>query len=107
MGDPEFVLDFEEIYVIDSKTKSITRAKVLVINFVTFLILHIRWQHDSSLPFILFSMSFFLSKVDIFLLLDDALDSKGEDVSFYSKGEDVSLFLSLSLMQNLVQGSLT
>lgn len=28
--DPEFVLDFEEIYVIDSKTKSITRAKVLV-----------------------------------------------------------------------------
>ncbi|KAE9608951.1 hypothetical protein Lal_00020340 [Lupinus albus] len=30
VGDPEFVLDFEEIYVIDSKTKSITRAKVLV-----------------------------------------------------------------------------
>ncbi|KAB2093142.1 hypothetical protein ERO13_A02G071000v2 [Gossypium hirsutum] len=30
LGDPEFVLDFEEIYVIDSKTKSITRAKVLV-----------------------------------------------------------------------------
>ncbi|KAJ4965506.1 hypothetical protein NE237_017355 [Protea cynaroides] len=29
-GDPEFVLDFEEIYVIDSKTKSITRARVLV-----------------------------------------------------------------------------
>ncbi|XAR62847.1 hypothetical protein NMG60_11017744 [Bertholletia excelsa] len=29
-GDPEFVLDFEEIYVIDSKTKSISRAKVLV-----------------------------------------------------------------------------
>ncbi|WCJ44429.1 plastid transcriptionally active 6 [Euphorbia peplus] len=29
-GDPEFVLDFEEIYVIDSKTKSITRAKVTV-----------------------------------------------------------------------------
>ncbi|KAL3023770.1 hypothetical protein AAZX31_04G084100 [Glycine max] len=29
-GDPEFVLDFEEIYVVDSKTKSITRAKVLV-----------------------------------------------------------------------------
>ncbi|WJX68500.1 hypothetical protein P8452_52862 [Trifolium repens] len=29
LGDPEFVLDFEEIYVIDSKTKSITRAKVL------------------------------------------------------------------------------
>ncbi|KAK1266911.1 hypothetical protein QJS04_geneDACA009107 [Acorus gramineus] len=28
--DVEFVLDFEEIYVIDSKTKSITRAKVLV-----------------------------------------------------------------------------
>ncbi|CAA6667707.1 unnamed protein product [Spirodela intermedia] len=28
--DPDFVLDFEEIYVIDSKTKSITRAKVLV-----------------------------------------------------------------------------
>ncbi|KAL5714508.1 PLASTID TRANSCRIPTIONALLY ACTIVE protein 6 [Ranunculus cassubicifolius] len=28
--DPEFVLDFEEIYVLDSKTKSITRAKVLV-----------------------------------------------------------------------------
>lgn len=28
--DPEFMLDFEEIYVIDSKTKSITRAKVLV-----------------------------------------------------------------------------
>ncbi|XP_057974814.1 PLASTID TRANSCRIPTIONALLY ACTIVE protein 6, chloroplastic isoform X2 [Malania oleifera] len=28
--DPEFVLDFEEIYVIDSKTKSITRAKILV-----------------------------------------------------------------------------
>ncbi|XP_022768089.1 uncharacterized protein LOC111312256 isoform X3 [Durio zibethinus] len=30
LSDPEFVLDFEEIYVIDSKTKSITRAKVLV-----------------------------------------------------------------------------
>lgn len=30
LGDPEFVLDFEEIYVIDSKTKSITRAKVVV-----------------------------------------------------------------------------
>ncbi|KAL8144100.1 hypothetical protein V2J09_017132 [Rumex salicifolius] len=30
LNDPEFVLDFEEIYVIDSKTKSITRAKVLV-----------------------------------------------------------------------------
>lgn len=30
LGDPEFVLDFEEIYVIDSKTKSITRGKVLV-----------------------------------------------------------------------------
>ncbi|GER38739.1 plastid transcriptionally active 6, partial [Striga asiatica] len=27
--DPDFVLDFEEIYVIDSKTKSITRAKVV------------------------------------------------------------------------------
>ncbi|KAL7086180.1 hypothetical protein ACP275_14G323500 [Erythranthe tilingii] len=30
LGDPEFTLDFEEIYVIDSKTKSITRAKVVV-----------------------------------------------------------------------------
>ncbi|XP_073036779.1 LOW QUALITY PROTEIN: PLASTID TRANSCRIPTIONALLY ACTIVE protein 6, chloroplastic [Primulina eburnea] len=30
LGDPEFVLDFEEIYVIDSKTKSITRARVVV-----------------------------------------------------------------------------
>ncbi|KAI7756000.1 hypothetical protein M8C21_027552 [Ambrosia artemisiifolia] len=30
LNDPDFVLDFEEIYVIDSKTKSITRAKVLV-----------------------------------------------------------------------------
>ncbi|KAM7518768.1 hypothetical protein LguiB_017730 [Lonicera macranthoides] len=30
LGDPDFVLDFEEIYVIDSKTKSITRGKVLV-----------------------------------------------------------------------------
>ncbi|CAN8312838.1 unnamed protein product [Cochlearia groenlandica] len=29
-SDPEFVLDLEEIYVIDSKTKSITRARVLV-----------------------------------------------------------------------------
>ncbi|KAE8648326.1 hypothetical protein Csa_023109, partial [Cucumis sativus] len=29
LWDPEFVLDFEKIYVIDSKTKSITRAKVL------------------------------------------------------------------------------
>lgn len=29
-NDLEFVLDFEEIYVIDSKTKSITRAKVTV-----------------------------------------------------------------------------
>ncbi|KMZ66662.1 plastid transcriptionally active 6 [Zostera marina] len=29
-SDPEFVLDFEEIYVIDSSTKSISRAKVLV-----------------------------------------------------------------------------
>ncbi|MQM03930.1 hypothetical protein Taro_036719, partial [Colocasia esculenta] len=28
-NDPDFVLDFEEIYVIDSKTKSITRAKVM------------------------------------------------------------------------------
>lgn len=30
LDDLEFVLDFEEIYVIDSQTKSITRAKVLV-----------------------------------------------------------------------------
>ncbi|KAL8467063.1 hypothetical protein ACS0TY_035954 [Phlomoides rotata] len=30
LGDPEFVMDFEEIYVLDSKTKSITRAKVVV-----------------------------------------------------------------------------
>nr|XP_011458825.1 PREDICTED: uncharacterized protein LOC101309799 isoform X2 [Fragaria vesca subsp. vesca] len=30
LGDPDFVLDFEEIYVIDSKTKSISRAKVLI-----------------------------------------------------------------------------
>ncbi|MFS7912548.1 hypothetical protein Hanom_Chr02g00131201 [Helianthus anomalus] len=30
LDDPDFVLDFEEIYVIDSKTKSITRAKALV-----------------------------------------------------------------------------
>lgn len=30
LGDPEFMLDFEEIYVIDSKNKSITRAKVVV-----------------------------------------------------------------------------
>ncbi|KAE8716287.1 wound-responsive family protein [Hibiscus syriacus] len=30
LGDPIFVLDFEEIYVIDSKTKSIISAKVLV-----------------------------------------------------------------------------
>ncbi|KAL3845492.1 hypothetical protein ACJIZ3_002895 [Penstemon smallii] len=30
LGDPEFALDFEEIYVIDSKTKSISRAKVVV-----------------------------------------------------------------------------
>ncbi|CAI9778069.1 unnamed protein product [Fraxinus pennsylvanica] len=30
LGDPDFTLDFEEIYVIDSKTKSITRAKVMV-----------------------------------------------------------------------------
>lgn len=30
LGDPEFVLDFEEIYILDSKTKSITRARVLV-----------------------------------------------------------------------------
>ncbi|KAH6780318.1 plastid transcriptionally active 6 [Perilla frutescens var. hirtella] len=29
-GDPEFILDFEEIYVIDSKSRSITRAKVMV-----------------------------------------------------------------------------
>ncbi|OEL28306.1 hypothetical protein BAE44_0010674 [Dichanthelium oligosanthes] len=28
--DPDFFLDFEEIYVIDSKTRSITRAKVVV-----------------------------------------------------------------------------
>ncbi|KAH0464335.1 hypothetical protein IEQ34_007121 [Dendrobium chrysotoxum] len=28
IDDPEFILDFEEIYVIDSKSKSITRAKV-------------------------------------------------------------------------------
>ena len=36
-GDPEFVLDFEEIYVVDSKTKSITRAKVLVKNCLLIL----------------------------------------------------------------------
>ncbi|KAJ6820019.1 uncharacterized protein M6B38_122735 [Iris pallida] len=30
ISDSEFVLDFEEIYVIDSKSKSITRAKVVV-----------------------------------------------------------------------------
>ncbi|KAL8110318.1 PLASTID TRANSCRIPTIONALLY ACTIVE protein 6, chloroplastic isoform X1 [Apium graveolens] len=30
LADPDFVLDFEEIYVLDSKTKSITRARVLV-----------------------------------------------------------------------------
>ncbi|KNA12685.1 hypothetical protein SOVF_123820 [Spinacia oleracea] len=30
LNDPEFVLDFEEIYVIDSRTKSVTRARVLV-----------------------------------------------------------------------------
>ncbi|XP_048436498.1 PLASTID TRANSCRIPTIONALLY ACTIVE protein 6, chloroplastic [Pyrus x bretschneideri] len=30
LGDPDFVLDFEEIYVLDSKIKSISRAKVLV-----------------------------------------------------------------------------
>ncbi|KAK1371192.1 Plastid transcriptionally active 6 [Heracleum sosnowskyi] len=30
LADPEFVLDFEEIYVLDSKTKSVTRARVLV-----------------------------------------------------------------------------
>lgn len=30
IDDPEFILDFEEIYVIDSKSKSITRAKVIV-----------------------------------------------------------------------------
>lgn len=35
-GDPEFALDFEEIYVIDSKTKSITRAKVVVRNHYKF-----------------------------------------------------------------------
>ncbi|KAL6187811.1 hypothetical protein ACLB2K_039206 [Fragaria x ananassa] len=29
LGDPDFVLDFEETYVIDSKTKSISRAKIL------------------------------------------------------------------------------
>uniref|UniRef100_A0A0A9EL94 Uncharacterized protein n=1 Tax=Arundo donax TaxID=35708 RepID=A0A0A9EL94_ARUDO len=28
--DPDFILDFEEIYVIDSKTRSITRAKIVV-----------------------------------------------------------------------------
>lgn len=32
-GDPEFMLDFEEIYVIDSKTRSISRAKVMVGTF--------------------------------------------------------------------------
>lgn len=30
LGDPEFMLVFEEIYVIDSKAKSITRGKVVV-----------------------------------------------------------------------------
>lgn len=30
LDHPDFVLDFEEIYVIDSKTKSITRARVVV-----------------------------------------------------------------------------
>lgn len=30
LADPDFVLDFEEVYVLDSKTKSITRARVLV-----------------------------------------------------------------------------
>lgn len=30
IDDPEFILDFEEIYVIDSKSKSIARAKIIV-----------------------------------------------------------------------------
>lgn len=38
-GDPEFALDFEEIYVIDSKTKSITRAKVVVRDCNNFVLL--------------------------------------------------------------------
>lgn len=58
MGDPEFVLDFEEIYVIDSKTKSITRAKVLVrkileallINWHLIVILLVELYHAFCLP---------------------------------------------------------
>lgn len=38
-NDPEFVLDLEEIYVIDSKTKSITRARVLVWPILTFQVI--------------------------------------------------------------------
>ena len=34
LNDLKFMLDFKEIYVIDSKTKSIIRAKVLVMIFV-------------------------------------------------------------------------
>lgn len=49
--DPEFVLDFEEIYVIDSKTKSITRAKVLVrlifLGFCTVSIMSSKLQSSS------------------------------------------------------------
>lgn len=51
--DPEFVLDFEEIYVIDSKTKSITRAKVVVRNCDKF----------DPTPFLLDLLIFFIEKV--------------------------------------------
>lgn len=44
-NDPEFVLALEEIYVIDSKSKSITRARVLVCLIVTF---HFTLPHSES-----------------------------------------------------------
>jgi hypothetical protein len=34
-SDTDFFLDFEEIYVIDSKSRSITRAKVVVREFTS------------------------------------------------------------------------
>lgn len=52
LHDPEFVLDFEEIYILDSKTKSITRAKVLVrLNSKLIIYVHIATANVGFLPF--------------------------------------------------------
>ncbi|KAI5667887.1 hypothetical protein M9H77_17740 [Catharanthus roseus] len=47
-GDPEFMLDFEEIYVIDSKTKSITRAKVVILKIKDCICSELHWKYQTD-----------------------------------------------------------